>query len=392
MIQSLHIIKRFAFALVLSLLAVMTSTAQEGTAVVEGEVFTLGVIGVPGEIYEWNVYTDHTLLIQAVPPDVVLTGGNTGAAVQVLWAKKGTYYYTVTAYNFQGCMNLKVGMITVSELKLGPAIAITVNRNPVCIGTRVVYLATVKDPGKDPVYQWYKNGIKVGLNMPTYIDFHPENNDEIYCELLSRPVKVGPISVESNMITMTVYEVKAGFSIVENVGGIKGRTRFVNKSSGADFYNWRFGNGQSSEEENPVVTYDEDGIYPIRLTATNYINCVDTCSKDFNMLFKGLFIPNGFAPTVTNELGGQFKPVGVNLKYYRIEVYDNWGHMLWASTALDENGRPVESWDGTYEGKLLPQGTYMWKVHAVFMDNTIWQGSDIGKGEGKTIGTVTILK
>jgi hypothetical protein len=242
------------------------------------------------------------------------------------------------------------------------------------------------------MFQWYKNGIKVGSDTPIYVDYHPENKDEVFCELRVRYSKIGPLSVESNRVTMAVFTVKAGFTIVENAGGIKGRTRFDNQSSGADFYFWQFGNGQTSEEENPVVTYHEDGIYPIRLTATNYLNCQDTCTRDFHMLFKGLYIPNGFAPTVTDELGGRFKPAGVNLKEYRIEVYDNWGHMVWESTALDENGRPAEAWDGTYQGNLLPQGTYMWKVHAVFNDNTIWQGSDIGKGEGKTIGTVTILK
>jgi len=392
MMRLIYSFKRFTIVLVLVFLSLMRSMAQEGAVVVEGELFNLGIVEVPGEIYLWNVFTDHTLLTPAVPPDVTFPQGNQGAVVPVLWGKKGTYYYTVSAHNTLGCMNLKVGMIIVNELKQSPSISIMVNRNPVCKGKRVVFMATPHNPGKDPVYQWYKNGIRVGINDATYIDFNPVNNDEVYCQLLVRHIKSEPFSVESNMITMAVYEVQAGFTIVENADGIKGRTLFRNTSTGADYYYWQFGNGYTSEEENPVVTYDEDGTYPIRLTATNYINCTDTCSKDFKMMFKGLFIPNGFAPTVTNELGGVFKPVGVNLKQYRIEVYDNWGHMLWESTALDENGRPVEAWDGTYLGKLLPQGTYMWKVYAVFNDNTVWQGSDIGKGEGRTIGTVTILK
>jgi flagellar hook assembly protein FlgD len=85
--------------------------------------------------------------------------------------------------------------------------------------------------------------------------------------------------------------------------------------------------------------------------------------------------------------------VGVNLKQFQIEVFDGWGHMLWSSVALDAQGRPTESWDGKdSNGVLYPSGTYMWKAKATFIDNTIWEGSDIGKGSAKTIGTVTLIR
>jgi hypothetical protein len=80
------------------------------------------------------------------------------------------------------------------------------------------------------------------------------------------------------------------------------------------------------------------------------------------------------------------------MKQYNIQVFDNMGHLLWESSELDIDGRPVEGWDGTSEGKLSPQGTYMWKASATFIDDTIWQGSDIGKGETKTMGVVSIIR
>ena len=121
--QLLHIIKRIAIATVLAV-AVTLVSAQEAAVVIEGEVFNLGVIPVPGDTYVWTIYTDHTLETEALPPDVVFMSGNTGAVVPVLWSATGTYYYTVTAFNPSGCMNLKVGMIQVDELKESPAISI----------------------------------------------------------------------------------------------------------------------------------------------------------------------------------------------------------------------------------------------------------------------------
>jgi hypothetical protein len=77
---------------------------------------------------------------------------------------------------------------------------------------------------------------------------------------------------------------------------------------------------------------------------------------------------------------------------YHITVFDNWGHLMWESTKLDVHGSPDEGWDGTFKGQLMPEGVYMWKISAVFVDGSVWKGSDIGKGEAKTIGTVTLIR
>jgi len=41
---------------------------------------------------------------------------------------------------------------------------------------------------------------------------------------------------------------------------------------------------------------------------------------------------------------------------------------------------------------MMPQDTYMWKAAAEFRDGTVWTGSDNGKGAGRTMGTVTLLR
>jgi hypothetical protein len=111
------------------------------------------------------------------------------------------------------------------------------------------------------------------------------------------------------------------------------------------------------------------------------------------MLFKGLYVPNAFAPVTDIEGVNVFRPVGVNLQKYKIEVFDSWGHILWESSLLDADGRPVESWNGRKSnGDLYQSGTYAWKINAIFIDGTVWEGSDIGKGEYKSIGTVTLIR
>jgi hypothetical protein len=182
------------------------------------------------------------------------------------------------------------------------------------------------------------------------------------------------------------------FRVSEYMNGIPGRIQLINQSQGATSYQWEFGDGTSSTEENPEITYTRDGTYIIELVSANEYGCTDTSLYKYDMLFKGLWVPNAFAPTNGNMAVRLFKPVGRNLKQYNIQVYGTWGHLLWESSLLDPEGRPVEGWDGTYKGTMMPQGTYMWIIKAAFIDGTIWEGSDIGKGEYKNMGTVSLIR
>lgn len=367
-----------------------------------GTISALSVSEIPGDTYVWELYNDITGInlatVQGNCPvdEAYFTNGHNGSSVTVMWLKPGVYFYKVTAYRAGCTSNLRVGKITVSIfLKLTPTIAINIDLNPICAGTKVTFKAVIANAGIFPELQWLKNNVKVGTNRPFYSDSTLSDKDVISCILTTPTVwksdKI-PYSIKSNEIVVTVYTILANFSIHENGTSTTGYIQLLNHSSGADGYYWDFGNGQISYQENPEVTYFDDGIYLIRLIAWNDFKCYDTTDLKYRMMFKGLYIPNGFAPVASSSLPGLFKPAGINLEKFKIEVFDNWGHLLWQSTALDESGVPSETWDGTVDGKLMPQDTYLWKVEAVFRDGTVWQGSDIGKGTGKTIGTVTLLR
>jgi hypothetical protein len=193
--------------------------------------------------------------------------------------------------------------------------------------------------------------------------------------------------------TITVHPTPvSAFTLIDKYQGKNGIILLNNQSVGAESYYWDFGDGQTSTDQNPVVTYDLDGSYLISLVSTNLFKCSDTTFYKYELIFDGLYVPNAFSPTNPSSSVKLFKPVGVNLKDYHIMVFDNWGHLMWESRKLDVHGSPEEGWDGTFNGVLMPLGVYAWKVDAVFIDGTIWKGADIGKGEYKSIGTVTLLR
>jgi hypothetical protein len=112
------------------------------------------------------------------------------------------------------------------------------------------------------------------------------------------------------------------------------------------------------------------------------------------MLFKGLWVPNALSIGPVQEVR-LWKPVGINLAYYRADIYDRWGDLIWHSEALTEQGAPAEGWDGTYKGEICKEGVYVWKISAVFSDGSIWYNEDTGNHKGLTSGNsgvITIIR
>ena len=78
-------------------------------------------------------------------------------------------------------------------------------------------------------------------------------------------------SVRSDVTATINYSPLAGFEIENNDPTIS----FINISVDAETYFWDFGDGETSNEENPVHTYLEDDDYNVSLIVSNQ-NCSDT--------------------------------------------------------------------------------------------------------------------
>jgi PKD repeat protein len=218
-------------------------------------------------------------------------------------------------------------------------------------------------------------------SLGVYTVLHIVSDSNNCSDTISYRVKVDP----------SPYSV---FNINDNFENIQGQVKLENGSLGADEYYWELGNGETSYEESPLITYNEDGDYLIQLYAKNNFGCVDSMGVIYKMLFKGLWIPNAFSvgPIQSVRL---WKPIGVNLAYYRVEVYDRWNTIIWHSDKLTEKGEPAEGWDGNYKDVPCKEGVYVWKITAIFSDGSIWRNNDIGNREGLSTGnsgTITLIR
>jgi len=165
---------------------------------------------------------------------------------------------------------------------------------------------------------------------------------------------------------------------------------FNNLSSGGNEYFWAFGSGDYSELFEPVYSFPEHGDYRVVLTVVNEYGCSDTALADVHVeLTYGLFVPNAMAMGEEGD-AGYFLPKGIGIGTYNALIYDNWGNLLWESSAL-QNGSPSEGWDGSYQGVSVPQGSYTWRIDATFKNGVVWEGMEQKNGKFKTTGTITVL-
>jgi gliding motility-associated-like protein len=136
---------------------------------------------------------------------------------------------------------------------------------------------------------------------------------------------------------------------------------FMNTSINASTYIWDFGDGSGlSSIVNPTHLYPDEGgaTYVVTLIANNSI-CSDTIQKIITILDVVIyFVPNTFSPD-GDELNQTFQPVftsGYDPFDYHMLIFNRWGEIIFETLNVSEG------WDGTYNGIVVQDGVYTWKI------------------------------
>lgn len=172
------------------------------------------------------------------------------------------------------------------------------------------------------------------------------------------------------------------------------KVRFINLSRDYTEAYWYLPSGEVVNSfEDQLVTFDQEGVYPLSLTVMNEYGCRDSIYQEYRSYESGLYFPNSFIPHSTNPKVNRFNGIGMGLKEYKLEIFDMYGNKVWETRAL-EGGMPSEGWDGCNKnGQLLPQGTYIWRAEAIFFSEDVWTGKNNRSGKPQTTqGTVLMLK
>lgn len=147
-----------------------------------------------------------------------------------------------------------------------------------------------------------------------------------------------------------------------------------NFSTGADFYQWDFGDGETSDEREPKHTYKIEGVYDIVLVAGfdhgGGVVCTDTLTQQVVAKQGGQTkIPNAFTPNPGGPSGGisggggggtfndVFLPIVKGVEEFNMQIFDRWGNLIFESNSSNTG------WDGyDRNGNILPAGVYIYKL------------------------------
>ncbi len=123
----------------------------------------------------------------------------------------------------------------------------------------------------------------------------------------------------------------------------------------------------SSGDSSQTIQVNSSGVYWVTISDTNCsftdsINIIDDCDTippdpdpDPDTIITVLpYLPNAFTPL--SGIGNNTLKVIPDSLDYSLAIYDRKGKLVYQS------GGSKKSWDGTYQGKRLPVGTYIYKM------------------------------
>ncbi|PHR32782.1 MAG: hypothetical protein COA38_06135 [Fluviicola sp.] len=145
-----------------------------------------------------------------------------------------------------------------------------------------------------------------------------------------------------------------------------------NQSSGdVVSWNWTIIDAESAQTANTEdvldvhFPVDVPGLYPVTLITENEFGCIDSITRYVSIVNDViLYAPNTFTPD-DDEFNQtwEFYISGIDIFDFNLKIFNRWGEIVW------ESNDPTFSWDGTYGGKIVQDGTYIWFMECADGEN-----------------------
>jgi len=277
------------------------------------------------------------------------------------------------------------------------------NVRSVCLGSPVTFqnISTGGNKFTITIYDAVKNPILTIPSGTADLNYTPTAIGNYYVSIIAGYADCGdaPVSALKDFTVYPVPQPNFSFTSDENYN-----VTFVNKTPNAGDipapsinYNWDFGDGSANESSfEPNIHHFDFAKSPftVTLTATTPgTSCFGIVTQTLDIQFHGnLFVPNAMMPTGSKPENRKFFVKGYGMKTWHIQVFNNFGQLVWESTALDGNGSPIEGWDGTYKGKIVEQGVYIWQISGTLLNGEEWKGMSYNNGPPSRTGPIHLIR
>ncbi len=297
------------------------------------------------------------------PYDIVWSNGEVGVGdfmeMEVNPAVTTTYTATIT----DACESTPLVLATEVFVAPVPEPAFTVVDDHICEPAQFE-LVNDTDPAMVGGYYWILSDGQASANESPYITdsmYHGSYNVQL---VVTSPYGCIDSLKKLDFITSDRMPI-ADFAWSPNpIKMFNTDVYFMNKSFLGNDYSWTFEDGipASSNLENPKIKFPNGvvGQYDVTLYVVSERGCMDTITKTLKVYPEVLiYAPNTFTPD-GDEYNQYWKVYleGVDIYSFNVKIYNRWGEIVWESNDINIG------WDGTYNGKLVHQGTYTWIVTA----------------------------
>ena len=187
---------------------------------------------------------------------------------------------------------------------------------------------------------------------------------------ISLKVSNGFCSDSSTQVFSWDHTLKAGFEVT-NLLCPEDSAKFIDRTIGEiSVYAWDFNNGSRSNLKVPLPQrymgspYEKE--FTVRQVVSNNFGCKDTAYQTLRVLKSCyLAVPTAFTPN-GDGLNDYLYPVNAfkanNLEF---KVYNRAGRLIFQSKDW------LDKWDGTFRGKPLDTGVYVWTLSYVHTDTGV---------------------
>ena len=117
-----------------------------------------------------------------------------------------------------------------------------------------------------------------------------------------------------------------------------------------------------SDCDNPISTPGDDITYLIAVTDSLGCSVEDTIVV--TVIYYPLFIPNGFSPNNDNENDILYVRGG-GIASIQMHIFDKWGNLVFETLDIEKG------WDGTFNGKPVNTGVYVYRMDAILKNGEI---------------------
>lgn len=140
------------------------------------------------------------------------------------------------------------------------------------------------------------------------------------------------------------------------------------------FYNPKDVNPNTNGESLTTVfhSFAKDGLYPVTLTVFNKFGCSKSITEIITVgQGASIMAPTAFSPN-NDGINDLFRPSLLGLKEVNVNIYDNWGNLIYEITS-DTASLPTDwGWNGLENGKSEPvNGTYRYYIMAKTINDLI---------------------